>query len=66
MITELPKGMRIPKVLFNQGTLGKWEPEFESKFDKAVYYAGKSPIPKGKNQQKVSNWFKVLESSTRI
>ena len=60
MITELPKGMRIPKVLFNQGTLGKWEPEFESKFDKAVYYAGKSPIPKGKNQQKVSNWFKSL------
>ena len=52
--------MRIPKVLFNQGTLGKWEPEFESKFDKAVYYAGKSPIPKGKNQQKVSNWFKSL------
>ena len=60
MITELPKGMRIPKVLFNQGTLGKWEPEFESKFDKAVYYAGKSPIPKGKNQQKVSNWFKSI------
>ena len=33
MITELPKGMRIPKALFSQGTLGRWEPEFESKFD---------------------------------
>ena len=60
MITELPKGMRIPKALFSQGTLGRWEPEFESKFDAAVYYAGKSPIPKGKKQQEVANWFRSL------
>ena len=61
MVTDLPNNLKIPSnITYIQGTDGVWEPEFESDFDKAVYYAGKSPNPRSKNQKNVIKWIYSL------
>lgn len=61
MVTDLPNNLKIPSnITYIQGTNGVWEPEFESDFDKAVYYAGKSPNPRSKNQKNVIKWIYSL------
>ena len=61
MVTDLPNNIKIPSnITYIQGTDGVWEPEFESDFDKAVYYAGKSPNPRSKNQKNVIKWIYSL------
>ena len=57
MLTDLPNNLKIPSnIRYIQGTSGVWEPEFESDFDKAIYYAGKSPNPRSKSQKNIVEW----------
>lgn len=58
--SEQPSGIKIPQAHYIQGQRGKWEPEFENDIDHAVYFAGKSPLPKGAKQQEVLDWLKSL------
>jgi len=57
---EQPSAIKIPQAHYIQGQRGRWEPEFENDIDHAVYYAGKSPIPKGDKQREVLAWLKSL------
>ena len=57
---EQPSTIKIPQAHYIQGQRGRWEPEFENDIDHAVYYAGKSPIPKGDKQREVLAWLKSL------
>lgn len=57
---EQPSTIKIPQAHYIQGQRGRWEPEFENDIDHAVYYAGKSPIPKGDKQREVLDWLKSL------
>ena len=43
---EQPSIIKIPQAHYIQGQRGRWEPEFENDIDHAVYFAGKSPLPK--------------------
>jgi hypothetical protein len=52
--------IKIPPAHYIQGTAGRWQPEFENDIDHAVYFAGKSPLPKGAKQREVLNWLKSL------
>jgi hypothetical protein len=51
---------KIPSTHFMQGTAGRWQPEFENDIDHAVYFAGKSPLPKGVKQREILEWLKSL------
>jgi hypothetical protein len=57
---EQPSTIKIPQAHYIQGQRGRWEPEFENDIDHAVYFAGKSPIPKGDKQKEVLTWLKSL------
>lgn len=46
----------IPKARYIQGQAGVWELEFESIIDHAIYFAGKSPFPKGPKQAEILDW----------
>ncbi len=50
----------IPQAHYIQGTKGRWQPEFESDIDHAIYFAGKSPSPKGPKQKEVLDWLYSL------
>lgn len=50
--------INIPPAHYIQGQAGRWNPEFESDIDHAVYFAGKSPNPKGAKQREVLEWLK--------
>jgi hypothetical protein len=52
--------IKIPPAHYIQGTAGRWQPEFENDIDHAVYFAGKSPLPKGAKQREVLDWLKSL------
>jgi hypothetical protein len=52
--------IKIPPAHYIQGTAGRWQPEFESDIDHAIYFAGKSPLPKGAKQREVLDWLKSL------
>jgi len=52
--------IKIPPAHYIQGTAGRWQPEFENDIDHAVYFAGKSPLPKGAKQREVLAWLKSL------
>jgi hypothetical protein len=52
--------IKLPPAHYIQGTAGRWNPEFENDIDHAVYFAGKSPLPKGAKQKEVLNWLKSL------
>lgn len=51
---------KLPPAHYIQGQKGRWEPEFENEIDHAVYFAGKSPLPKGAKQREVLDWLKSL------
>ena len=48
--------VNLPPARFIQGQSAVWELEFESVLDHAVYFAGKSPFPKGAKQTEVLDW----------
>ena len=52
--------IKIPPAHYIQGQAGRWQPEFENDIDHAVYFAGKSPLPKGAKQREVLDWLKSL------
>jgi murein DD-endopeptidase MepM/ murein hydrolase activator NlpD len=52
--------IKIPPAHYIQGTAGRWQPEFENDIDHAVYFAGKSSLPKGAKQREVLDWLKSL------
>ena len=52
--------IKIPPAHYIQGQSGRWQPEFENDIDHAVYFAGKSPLPKGAKQREVLDWLKSL------
>ena len=52
--------IKLPPAHYIQGTAGRWNPEFENDIDHAVYFAGKSPLPKGAKQREVLDWLKSL------
>lgn len=58
--TEQTFDLKIPPAHYIEGTRARWQPEFESDFDHAVYFAGKSPLPKGAKQREVLEWLKSL------
>ena len=51
---------KLPPAHYIQGQKARWEPEFENEIDHAVYFAGKSPLPKGAKQREVLDWLKSL------
>lgn len=57
---EQPSTIKIPQAHYIQGQKARWEPEFENDIDHAVYFAGKSPLPKGAKQREVLDWLKSL------
>lgn len=52
--------VKIPPAHYIEGQKARWQPEFESDFDHAVYFAGKSPLPKGAKQREVLEWLMSL------
>lgn len=48
--------LNIPPARYIQGQAGVWELEFESVLDHAIYFAGKSPFPKGPRQAEILDW----------
>lgn len=48
--------VKLPPARFIQGQSAVWELEFESVLDHAVYFAGKSPFPKGAKQAEILDW----------
>jgi murein DD-endopeptidase MepM/ murein hydrolase activator NlpD/serine/threonine protein kinase len=48
--------LNIPPARYIQGQAGVWELEFESVLDHAIYFAGKSPFPKGAKQAEILDW----------
>ena len=63
MITDLPNNLSINSFGINPSYMKggeRWEPEFQSDFDLAVYYAGKNVKPRGKNQIAIRNWMASL------
>lgn len=55
--------IKIPPAHYIEGQKARWQPEFESDFDHAVYFAGKSPLPKGAKQREVLEWLLSLNLS---
>jgi hypothetical protein len=51
---------KIPSAHYIQGQKARWQPEFENDIDHAIYFAGKSPLPKGAKQREVLDWLKSL------
>jgi len=50
--------INVPSARYIQGQSGVWELEFESILDHAIYFAGKSPLPKGHKQAEIIDWLK--------
>lgn len=48
--------VNVPSARYIQGQAGIWELDFESILDHAVYFAGKSPFPKGAKQAEILDW----------
>ncbi len=56
---KLPADVKLPPTMgYLHGNRARWEPEFESDLDAAIYFAGKSPLPKGPKQAVVVEWLK--------
>ena len=61
MIIDIPSNLKLPpNFLYNKGVSGRFNVEFESDFDAVVYFAGKSPIAKGKTQKPLMEWLMSL------
>ena len=61
MIIDIPSNLKLPpNFLYNKGVSGRFNVEFESDFDAVVYFAGKSPLPKGKTQKPLMEWLMSL------
>jgi hypothetical protein len=48
--------INVPAARYIQGQSGVWELDFESILDHAIYFAGKSPFPKGAKQAEILDW----------
>lgn len=48
--------INVPSARYIQGQAGVWELDFESVLDHAIYFAGKSPFPKGAKQAEILDW----------
>jgi murein DD-endopeptidase MepM/ murein hydrolase activator NlpD/predicted Ser/Thr protein kinase len=48
--------INVPSARYIQGQSGVWELEFDSVIDHAIYFAGKSPFPKGPKQTEILDW----------
>ena len=61
MIIDIPSNLKLPpNLLYNKGVSGRFNVEFESDFDAVIYFAGKSPIAKGKTQKPLMEWLMSL------
>ena len=61
MIIDIPSNLKLPpNFLYNKGVSGRFNVEFESDFDAVIYFAGKSPIAKGKTQKPLMEWLMSL------
>ena len=61
MIIDIPTNLKLPpNFLYSKGVSGKFNVEFDSDFDAVIYFAGKSPSPKGKTQKPLMNWLMSL------
>jgi hypothetical protein len=61
MIIDIPSNLKLPpNFLYSKGVSGRFSVEFDSDFDAVIYFAGKSPSPKGKTQKPLMDWLMSL------